>query len=268
MTKDTGSQAGREMREMNVVEHLTELRQRLVVSLTAIAVFSLAAYFFSELVFAFLCRPYFQAFPGGILIGTGPAEAFLLKLKIAAFCGVILAAPVIFYEFWLFVAPGLYESEKKMVMPFVLAATFLFTAGMFFCYRAVFPLAFRFFHEQYLSIGLTPTIRMSEHLSTMLMGLLSFGLIFEVPLLAFVLGRLGLINERTLISYGRYAVVAVFVLSAVLTPPDVVTQFLMAGPLLLLYGISIMLVRFTCRPAAQPSGSDNQKAVTVSKMPG
>lgn len=233
--------------EMGFLEHLGELRRRLIICLLAVGAAAAAAYFFSQPIFDFLCRPYFRAFTNNILIGTGPAEAFLLKLKVALFSGLILASPVIFHQLWLFVVPGLHAHERKLALPFILGTTVLFLAGMAFCYTSVFPFAFKFFHEQYVSIGITPTVRLSEHLSTMILGLLSFGLIFETPMLALVLGRLGVIDYRMLVASARYAIVVIFIISAILTPPDVLTQFLMAGPLLLLYGISILLVKLTGR---------------------
>lgn len=254
MSQNSSESKTPETKEMGLLEHLSELRLRLIVCAAAIGVLAVAAYFFSPAVFKILCQPYFEAFPDNVLIGTGPAEAFLLKLKVAAFCGLILASPVIFHQAWLFVAPGLYESERRWVMPFVVGATALFIGGVAFCFLAVIPLAFSFFHQQYASIGITPTIRLTEYLSTVLSVLLCFGLVFETPLIAFVLGRLGLIDEGFLLRGLRYAVVAIFIVSAVLTPPDVLTQFLMAGPLILLYGLSIVLVKYTCRRKSPPAG--------------
>jgi sec-independent protein translocase protein TatC len=179
------------------------------------------------------------------LIGTGLAEAFVLKLKVALFAGIVLSSPFLFFQLWLFVAPGLYAAERRLVVPFVASTTSLFLLGVWFCYEWVFPFAFEFFRGEYASIGVTPTVRISEHLALMIQGLVGFGAVFQLPVLAFFLARLGIIDERTLIGGTRYAIVAIFILSAVLTPPDVLTQFLMAGPLLLLYGISILVVRFT-----------------------
>ena len=134
-----------------------------------------------------------------------------------------------------------------MVIPFILATTSLFVGGVAFCYYVVFPFAFQFFSEQYISIGITPTVRISEHLSLVLQGLIGFGLVFELPVLAFLLGRLGVIDDQTLIRYWRYAIVIIFIVSAIMTPPDVLTQFLMAVPLLLLYALSIWVVKVTAR---------------------
>jgi sec-independent protein translocase protein TatC len=235
----------REIGEMDLFGHLRELRKRIVNSLIAILIGSIVAYSFTREIFDFLSRPYFDAFPDNILIGTGLAEAFILKLKVAFFAGIVLASPVLFLQLWFFIAPGLYERERRLAFPFVVSTTGLFLLGVWFCYRWVFPFAFEFFREEYLSIGVTPTVRISEHLALMIQGLVGFGAVFQLPVIAFFLGQLGIIDDRTLIGGARYAVVIIFVLSAILTPPDVLTQFLMAGPLLVLYGISILVVRYT-----------------------
>ncbi len=234
--------------EMGLLEHLGELRNRLVICFIAVTITSIVAYSFTTELFFLLSRPFFDSFPQNLLIGTGPAEAFVLKIKVSVLTGIVLAAPIVFYQLWLFIAPGLYDHEKKLVIPFVAVASGLFAIGIWFCYVAVIPIAFSFFKEQYDSIGVTPTIRLSEHLSMMATALLSFGAIFELPVVAFFLGRVGIITDDTLISGFRYAVVIIFIISAVLTPPDVISQFLMAVPLLVLYGISILVVRFTGRP--------------------
>lgn len=252
---------GREIGEMDLFGHLRELRRRLVWSLIGVVCGAGVAYGFAEQIFDLLCKPYFVAFPGNVLIGTGLAEAFLLKLKVAVFAGIVLASPFLFYQLWLFVAPGLYAAEKRLVAPFVLATTALFLLGVWFCYTWVLPFAFEFFREEYASIGVTPTVRISEHLALMVQALVGFGAVFQLPVLAFFLARLGVIDEQTLIGGARYAIVAIFVVSAVLTPPDVLTQFLMAGPLILLYGLSILVVKATRSRTAPPSTEEHTRAV-------
>ena len=231
--------------EMGLMEHLQELRKRLVFGAFAVLVGTVVAYFYSKESFRILSAPYFEAFPNQSLIGTGPAEAFLIRLKVALFAGSLLVSPFLFAQVWLFVAPGLYDHEKKWAIPFVLVTSGLFLVGVTLCYKAMIPLAFHFFREQYNEIGLTPTIRLSEHLSLMVTSLLGFGVVFELPVLAFILGRLGVIDHHLLIRGARYAIVAIFIISAILTPPDVMSQLLMAGPLCLLYGISILVVKYT-----------------------
>ena len=233
----------REIGDMDLFGHLRELRRRLVNSLLAILVGAIVAYSFTTEIFDFLSRPYFDAFPDNILIGTGLAEAFILKLKVAFFAGIVLSSPVLFLQLWLFIAPGLYDRERRLVFPF----------------------AFEFFREEYISIGVTPTVRISEHLALMVQGLVGFGAVFQLPVIAFFLGRLGIIDAQTLIGGARYAIVIIFIVSAILTPPDVLTQFLMAGPILLLYGLSILVVRYTAtspeadKEAPQPPLGENTK---------
>ncbi len=237
--------------EMGLMEHLHELRRRLVYCFIGVAVGSVVAYAFSHEVFELLSAPYHRAFPNQALIGTGPAEAFLIRIKVALFSGALLVSPFLFAQLWLFVAPGLYESERKFVIPFVAASCALFLLGIWLCYTTMLPLAFTFFSEQYQEIGLTPTVKISEHLSLVVTSLLGFGIVFEMPIVAFILGRAGIIDHKMLIGGARYATVAIFVISAILTPPDIMSQFLMATPLLALYGLSILILKYTARNRAK-----------------
>jgi sec-independent protein translocase protein TatC len=239
-----GSAQGKDPNEMTLFEHLGELRTRLIHAILAVIVGSIIAYCYSGVVFDILSRPYFSTFHGQQLIGTGPAEAFVIKLKVAFFAGVVISSPYLFYQFWLFIEPGLHDSERKLALPFLASATSLFLMGIAFCYWVALPLAFQFFNDQFESIKLTPTIRITEHLALIIQSLLSFGVIFELPVLAFFLGRVGLIDHKFLITYARHATVIIFVVAAVLTPPDVLSQLLMAAPLMLLYGISILVVKY------------------------
>ena len=144
-----------------------------------IVIAAIGLYYFSGEIFAFLAVPYRETFGSADLIGTGPAEAFLLKLKMAALLGVIVASPLIFYQVWLFVEPGLLQEEKKLAVPFVLSTTALFLTGVCFCLYVVFPFAYEFFAKQYASIAVTPTIKIQEHLSFVGRGVLAFGVVFE-----------------------------------------------------------------------------------------
>jgi len=174
-----------------------------------------------------------------LLIGTGVGEAFYTKLKVALIAGLFIASPVVFYEIWKFIAPGLYRNERRMAKPFVLAATVFFFAGAYFCWAVVFRIGFLFFLRQYAEIGATPTLRVSEFLSFAAKLLLAFGITFEMPIFALFLTRLGLIDHHKMIRHSRYAVLAIFVVAVALTPPDMISPFLLAIPLLALYGLSI-----------------------------
>ena len=232
--------------EMGLLDHLGELRKRLIYISISIFAASCLAYYISPLVLEQLFQHFHNNFEKGMLIGTGPAEAFMLKIKVAVFVGILLSSPIIFLQLWFFIAPGLYEHEKKMLLPFVGSTTFLFLSGVVFCNEIVFPFAFNFFKEQYQTIpDITPAIRVSEHLTLIIQGLLGFGIVFEMPVVAYFLGRLGLITHKSMLGGLRYVIVLILVISAVFTPPDVITMFLMAVPLSGLYGISILIVKFT-----------------------
>jgi sec-independent protein translocase protein TatC len=227
--------------EMPLTAHLEELRWRIIKSLLGVAVGFVASYAFSDRLFAILIHPLTEAGGEGVkLIGTGVAEAFFTKLKVSLIAGIFLAAPVILYQAWRFVAPGLYETEKRYLIPFVFFGTLFFAAGAVFCYALVFEVGYSFFLEQYATIGVEPTLRVSEYLSFSARLLLAFGVTFELPVIAFFLARVGILDHRTLIRPWRYALIAIVTLAAVLTPgPDVASQMLLAAPLVVLYVISV-----------------------------
>ena len=232
--------------KMPLTAHLEELRWRLIKAFVAVAVGFAASYGFADWLFDLLTQPLLALNEAGDathtvrLIGTGVGEAFFTKLKVALIAGVFLASPVILYQLWQFVAPGLYTNEKRYARPFVFFGTLFFLAGASFCYTLVLPVGYRFFMEQYATIRINPEIRISEYLTFTARMLLAFGVTFELPVLTFFLSRIGVVNYRMMLGYARYAVLVIFIVAAVLTPgPDVASQLLMAGPLLLLYVISI-----------------------------
>lgn len=245
--------------EMPLTDHLEELRWRIMKVLGFVLLGFAASYVYSDTLFEILTRPVELAASGRDvkLIGTGVAEAFFTKLKVAFIAGIFLASPAILYQVWAFVAPGLHEHEKYYVIPFVIFGTFFFVAGATFCYLLVFQVGYRFFLEQYATIGIEPTLRISEYLSFSARLLLAFGITFELPVLAFFFARVGMINHMTLIRPWRYAIIVIVVLAAVLTPgPDVASQLLLAGPLILLYGVSIgVAYLFARRPPEEADES-------------
>jgi sec-independent protein translocase protein TatC len=253
--------------KMPLTAHLEELRWRLIKALLAIAVGFVASYNFSDSLFELLTRPLLalNASEGDALsvhlIGTGVGEAFFTKLKVSLIAGVFLSSPVLLYQLWRFVAPGLFPQEKRYARPFVLFGTFFFVAGAWFCYQLVLPVGYRFFIEQYATIRINPEIRISEYLSFTARMLLAFGVTFELPVFTFFFARIGLVTHRMMLGYARYAVLLIFVVAAVLTPgPDVASQLLMAGPLLLLYVISIGVAYAFGRPAAAESADAAESA--------
>ena len=243
---------------MPLTAHLEELRTRLIRALLAIAIGFAACYGFSEPLVFFLIRPLQSIRPEqSLVIGTGVTDAFFTKLKVAAVAGIFLASPAVFYQAWQFVAPGLYERERRVALPFSLAASFFFVAGAAFCYYAVFPVAFRFFLEQFTSIDIAPQIRVNEYLSFVSRMLLAFGATFELPVVTFFLARIGLVTHRMMMAVWRYAIVVIFIVAAVLTPgPDVASQMLMATPLLILYGLSIGIAYLVGRPSSGEEASE------------
>jgi sec-independent protein translocase protein TatC len=229
--------------ELPLTGHLEELRNRLVKALIAATIGFAICYPQAERIFEFLTAPLLKAAAGsekGVqLIGTGVAEAFFTRLKVSFIAALFFALPVILYQAWSFVVPGLRGREARYGRGFVFAGSIFFLVGATFCYAIVFDYGFPFFLSEYARIGIEPIIRISEYLSFTSRMLLAFGLTFEMPVATFFLARVGLVTHHTLINSARYAIVVVFIVAAILTPPDVVSQILMAGPLMLLYGISI-----------------------------
>lgn len=242
---------------MGFMEHLKELRKRIFYIAIALTLGALVTYNFSQEIFALLTEQFHKIFIGENLIGTNPAEAFVLKIKVALFSGALLMSPVVFWQLWQFIAPGLYDQEKKLVFPFVFAATILFLGGVVFAYKMPLPLALEFFKNEYTSIAVTPAIKINEHITFVVQVLLAFGLIFELPLFSFFLGKFGILTSKSMIASWRGVVVGAFVVSAVLTPPDVISQCLMAFPLLFLYLLSIYIVK-----AVEKKDSAELSAVT------
>jgi sec-independent protein translocase protein TatC len=225
---------------MSIVEHLQELRVRLLRAAIALAVGFLLAYAIDDQIFSALTWPIREVSHGKVLlIGTGVGEAFFTKLKVALIAGLFIASPAVFYEIWKFIAPGLYTTERRLARPFVISATLFFLAGGYFCWAVVFRVGYAFFLSEYASIGITPTIRISEYLAFSTKLLLAFGVTFEMPIFALFLTRLGIIDHKMMIHHLRYAILGIFIVAAALTPPDMVSQFLLAIPLLLLYALSI-----------------------------
>ena len=228
--------------EMSFLEHLDELRHRLVVSLAAVIVGFFASLFFIDRIFSFVMRPLQEILPhGGKLIYTEPTEAFMLQLKVAALAGLVLAAPLVMWQVWLFVAPGLYSREKRFALPFVFFSTFFFVAGAAFSHYVVFPTAWSFlasFTTDYMEF----TPKVSSTFTLYARMLLAFGLVFQMPTVVLALARMGVVTAGFLVRHTKYAILIIFIVAAVVTPTsDVVTQALMAAPMIVLYGLSIVI---------------------------
>lgn len=226
------------------LSHLEELRKRLIRSVIGIGIGFIVCYAFRKQLFGILIQPLMDNLPeGDKLIFTNLPEMFFAYLKTAAVGGIIFTSPFIFYQVWMFIAPGLYQKERRLAGPFVFFSTLLFVGGALFGYFIVFPFGFRFFlgfaNE---SIQALPTVK--QYFSFAVKLLLAFGVIFELPVIIFFLAKIGLVSTEFLKKQRKYAIFLTFVIAAILTPPDIITQCMMAVPLILLYEIGIFVSRF------------------------
>jgi sec-independent protein translocase protein TatC len=227
---------------MPLTGHLAELRSRLIKSLVALLATFALCFTFAEPLFEFLTAPLRRLrVPDLTLIGTAVTEAFFTKMKVAFFAALILALPVILWQSWQFVAPGLYEHEKRYARYFVFFGTLFFLLGAAFCYEVVFSAAFDFFLSRYRAIDVRPALRLGEYLTFASKLMIAFGVAFEFPICAYFFTRIGLIDHRFLVRQFRYAILVIFIIAAVLTPPDVISQVFLAVPLTALYGVSILV---------------------------
>ena len=246
---------------MTLTEHLEELRWCVLKAILAVVLASVLSYFYVDAIFSLVVEPLRQNLqPGQNLIGTNVTEAFFVEIKVALAAGVLFSSPVIFYQIWRFIAPGLLSRERKWVLPFVLCATFFFVSGAFFCYHFVLPVAFKYFIEQYESLGVSPAIRIGEYFTFFFRMILAFSATFELPVFTFFLVRVGIWDYRFMLRSFRYALVIIFVIAAMLTPtPDVINQSLLAVPMVLLYVLSIGIAYIWRRPEGLRTNRDEEE---------
>ncbi len=222
--------------------HLIELRLRLGLSVLAVLIaFGICALFWSQ-IYDIILAPAKQIIPDLRPMTTGTVEGLIIAIKVSLFVGFLIALPVIFWQLWLFIAPGLYEHEKKYVIPFVLFATIMFLSGASFCYIVVLPLGLDFLLN-FGSDTFNLMLKADEYVAFFTKIIIAFGIAFEMPVLTFFLAKIGFITDKTLKDKFQYAIVLIFLLAALLTPPDVISQFLMAGPLIVLYGFSVLIAK-------------------------
>ncbi|HLL30923.1 MAG TPA: twin-arginine translocase subunit TatC [Allosphingosinicella sp.] len=244
-----------------LMEHLVELRRRLIWSFVALAVAFGVSFYFAGQIFGFLVQPLIDGFGGpgeGRLVYTKLYEAFFTEVRVALFAAFFLAFPIIATQLWMFIAPGLYAKEKRAFLPFLLATPVLFISGGALAYYIVMPLAIRFFlgyQGQITGIQHEALPAMGEYLSFVMHFILAFGISFLLPILLILLERAGMVTRDQLKRGRRYAILVAFVIAAVATPPDIISQFMLAIPLILLYEMSLAAIWFTERKRAKEAAA-------------
>lgn len=249
-----------------LLDHLIELRTRLVRSFLALGLAFCVCFYFADDIFSFLVKPLTAAFPAGQgkLIYTKLYEAFFVEIKVALFAAFFVSFPIIANQLWAFVAPGLYAKEKKAFLPFLVATPILFTAGAALAYYLVMPTAFRFFltfegNKGGLSLEALPGT--GDYLSLVMQFILAFGISFLLPVLLLLLNRAGIVSRQQLTAARRYVIVAITALAAVITPPDVVSQLMLLVPMWLLFEGSLLIMRLGERKdAAEAAAEDTTTA--------
>ena len=238
-------------KESSFVDHLTELRSRLIKSIIFIFIFFVISYTFAENIYNFLVQPYANAVEGDEinrrLIFTALHETFITYLKVAFFAAIFIGSPVLLTQIWKFIAPGLYKNEKKALLPYLIATPTLFLLGGMLVYYLVMPLAIKFFlsFETMAQVGTLPIqleAKVNEYLSLIMKLIFAFGLSFQLPVLLSLLARVGFVDSEYLKKRRRYVIVIIFAVAAILTPPDPITQIGLGIPLLILYELSILSV--------------------------
>src|SRR5687768_17460052 len=236
------------------MSHLIELRQRLIRAVVAVGVLFVALFLFpgSGYIYDLLAAPLMSALPEGAkMIATGVITPFMVPVKVTALAAFLVALPYVLYQAWAFVAPGLYDSEKKLALPLVVSSTLLFLLGIGFCYYFVFGKVFAFIHD-FAPKSITPAPDIDAYFSFVLTMFLAFGVTFEIPVVVIVLVRMGIVTVEKLREARPYVIVGAFVIAAVVTPPDVLSQFMLAVPMCLLYEAGLFLSRFVAvRPKAE-----------------
>lgn len=236
------------------ISHLVELRDRLLRAILAVLFVFLCLFYWARDLYALLAKPLLAALPaGGQMIATDVVGVFLVPVKVALLVAFVIALPYVLYQMWAFVAPGLYANERRLVLPLVVASSVLFIVGMAFAYFLVFPVIFQFM-ASIAPEGVAWMTDIDKYLSFVLTTFIAFGVTFEVPVVVIVLVRVGVISIEKLKEIRPYVIVGAFVVGAVITPPDVVSQFMLAVPLWLLYELGIVLARFVGRPAGAEEG--------------
>jgi len=255
--------------------HLVELRKRLGISVGSLIVMFFVMFYFHEPILEWMIEPLNQALievgkksvhaADGMVTTTQVGGAFFVALKVAFFAAILASIPIILSQIWMFIAPGLYANEKKMLIPFIIGGTSMFMVGVLFAYYVVTPFGFDFLIT-FGSFKFTPLINIEDYVGFFTKIMFGFGLAFELPVFAYFLALLGLVDDKQMAAFFKYAVVLIFIVAALLTPPDVLTQLLMAGPLIILYGFSILIVKLV--NPAQDDEEEAEEVESISEMLG
>ena len=245
------------------ISHLVELRQRLVRAVGAVLAIFVALFLYpgSGYIYDLLALPLMNALPeGSKMIATGVITPFMVPVKVTALVGFMVALPYVLYQAWAFVAPGLYAHEKRVALPLVVSSTFLFLLGIAYCYFVVFGMVFHAIHS-YAPTAITPAPDIEAYLNFVMTMFLAFGITFEIPLAQIVLVRAGVVTPEKLKDVRPYVIVGAFVVAAVVTPPDVLSQLLLAIPMCLLYELGLIATRFLGKPAQPADEGEGLPAV-------
>jgi sec-independent protein translocase protein TatC len=235
--------------ELPITEHIEELRERLIKSAVAVVVGFLIAWPFKKKILLFLERPLPPNLQGK-LIFLSPPEAFFTALKVSFFAGILIALPFVLYQVWKFIEPGLYEHEKRFILPFMFFSVLFFFLGASFAYFVILPFGLRFLLG-FMGDLLTPQITIGSYISFVIQMILAFGFVFLLPVVVWLLSKLGIINYTMLEKNRKFAILVIFIVAAVLTPPDAFSQVMMALPLLALYELSIWISKLAGRKAEE-----------------
>ncbi len=236
--------------EDSFISHLVELRDRLLRAVVAVVVVFVCLMPWAGDIYDILAQPMMQALPDGTrMIATGVVTPFFVPMKVTLLVAFVIALPFVLYQAWCFIAPGLYAHEKRLGLPLVIGSTILFLAGMAFCYFFVFGTVFKFI-AQFAPKSITPAPDIEQYLAFVMSMFLAFGITFEVPVFVIVLVKLGVVDVAKLKEARPYVIVGAFIVAAVVTPPDVVSQLMLAIPMCLLYELGIFLARFVTKTRA------------------
>ena len=248
---------------MNFLDHLKELRQKLIYSIIFFIFSFIVSFYFSQSIFEFLAKPLTSILQDGNgLIYTALQEAFLTNVKVAFFTAAFISFPFLSFQIWSFISPGLLKKEKKISLPSLIAIPFLFLLGAAVVYYLISPIAWKFFlsfqTSQSDSINITLQAKMNEYLSLMMTFIFAFGLAFQLPVILLLLVRVGVLTIQQLVSFRKYAIVLAFIFAAIITPPDPFSQISLALPVIILYEVSILISRFLSKKDKRKDKKENE----------